>query len=125
MPAGSSSPLNARVALLIEDYDFFVADTEAFCARLEALRELRGAEVVKAWQADARAGHSAEVVRELLDAPLRPDLPAIDAAQLRRRRRAARDGRPGTAATTALRLAASALAIACAPATRARQAAAS
>jgi tRNA 2-selenouridine synthase len=58
--------LDARVALLIEDYDFFVADTEAFCARLEALRELRGAEVVKGWQADARAGRTADVVRELL-----------------------------------------------------------
>jgi tRNA 2-selenouridine synthase len=54
------------VALLIEDYAFFVEDTEAFCSRLDALRELRGAEVVQGWQAAARAGRSAQVVRELL-----------------------------------------------------------
>ena len=58
--------LDARVALLIEDYHFFVSDTEAFCARLDALRVLRGNEVVKAWQAAARAGRNDAVVRELL-----------------------------------------------------------
>jgi tRNA 2-selenouridine synthase len=58
--------LEARVALLIEDYDFFVTDTEAFCGRLDALRSLRGNEVVKAWQDAARAGHTPEVVRDLL-----------------------------------------------------------
>ena len=58
--------LEARVALLIEDYDFFVADTEALCARLDALRVLRGKEVVAGWQVAARAGRTAEVVRELL-----------------------------------------------------------
>ena len=59
-------PLDARVGLLIEDYDFFIRDTETFCARLDALRELRGKEVVQAWQAAARAGRNEEVVRELL-----------------------------------------------------------
>ena len=59
-------PLAARVALLIEDYDFFVTDTEAFCERLNALRALRGNEVVNAWQAAARSGHTPEVVRDLL-----------------------------------------------------------
>ena len=39
-------PLAARVQLLIEDYDFFVRDTATFCQRLDALRALRGAEVV-------------------------------------------------------------------------------
>ena len=58
-------PLAARVALLMQDYDFFVRDVEAFCARLDALRVLRGHETVKRWQALARAG-DAEVVRELL-----------------------------------------------------------
>jgi tRNA 2-selenouridine synthase len=59
-------PLPARVRLLIEDYDFFVRDIEAFCVRLDALRMLRGAEVVKAWQADARAGRIDKVVHDLL-----------------------------------------------------------
>jgi tRNA 2-selenouridine synthase len=59
-------PLEARVALLLEDYAHFVRDTVAFCARLEALRELRGAETIGRWQALAHAGHHAEVVRELL-----------------------------------------------------------
>jgi tRNA 2-selenouridine synthase len=59
-------PLDARVALLMEDYDFFVADTPAFCERLNALRALRGNEVVNGWQEAARAGRSRDVVRELL-----------------------------------------------------------
>ena len=59
-------PLPARVALLIEDYDFFVTDTAAFCERLDALRALRGNEVVKVWQEAARAGRTAEVVLDLL-----------------------------------------------------------
>ncbi|MEO8310204.1 MAG: tRNA 2-selenouridine(34) synthase MnmH [Caldimonas sp.] len=59
-------PLDERVALLMADYDFFVADVEAFCARLDALRALRGHAVVDAWQEAARAGRTAEVVRDLL-----------------------------------------------------------
>jgi tRNA 2-selenouridine synthase len=59
-------PLDARVALLMEDYDFFVADTPAFCERLNALRALRGNEVVNGWQEAARAGRSRDVVLELL-----------------------------------------------------------
>ena len=59
-------PLPARVALLIEDYDFFVTDTAAFCERLNALRALRGNEVVNAWQEAARAGRTPDVVRDLL-----------------------------------------------------------
>ncbi len=59
-------PIDARVALLLDAYDFFVADTDAFCARLDALRALRGKEVVAAWQEAARAGRHAEVVRDLL-----------------------------------------------------------
>ena len=58
--------LAQRVALLIEDYDFFVRDNDAFCARLDALRVLRGKEVVAAWQDAARAGRTAEVVEALL-----------------------------------------------------------
>ena len=58
--------LEARVALLMADYDHYVHDDEAFCARLDALRELRGAATVARWQALARAGQHAEAVRELL-----------------------------------------------------------
>ena len=64
--------LDARVALLLEDYDFFVADTEAFCARLDALRALRGNEVVNAWQLAARGRQTAGVVRDLLVAHYDP-----------------------------------------------------
>jgi tRNA 2-selenouridine synthase len=60
------------VALLLDEYDFFVADSEAFCARLDALRVLRGKAVVERWQAQARAGDHATVVRDLLDAHYDP-----------------------------------------------------
>lgn len=55
-----------RVALLLEDYDHYVQNHEAFCERLGALTELRGKKVVDDWQAAVRAGRTAEVVRELL-----------------------------------------------------------
>ncbi|WP_418320458.1 tRNA 2-selenouridine(34) synthase MnmH [Piscinibacter sakaiensis] len=58
--------VDARVALLMADYDFFVADIEAFCERLDALRELRGSDVIDRWQAAARSGAVEDVVRELL-----------------------------------------------------------
>ena len=59
-------PLDARVRLLMEDYDFFVRDVPVFCERLNALRSLRGNEVVNRWQAAAQAGRIEDVVRELL-----------------------------------------------------------
>ncbi|MDO5623332.1 MAG: tRNA 2-selenouridine(34) synthase MnmH [Pseudomonadota bacterium] len=55
-----------RVALLLEDYPFFVQDPEFFCARLETLTTLRGRAVVQDWQTQARAGHTEDVVRALL-----------------------------------------------------------
>ena len=55
-----------RVALLLEDYGFFVTDTGHFCERLGALTELRGAAVVQGWQARVQAGDIAGVVQELL-----------------------------------------------------------
>jgi len=64
--------LDARVALLLEDYAFFVTDTEAFCQRLDALRALRGNDVVNAWQLAARSGQTAGVVRDLLVAHYDP-----------------------------------------------------
>ncbi len=58
--------LDDRVALLTREYRHFVDDVEAFCTRLDALRLLRGNDVVSAWQAAARSGRTDSVVRELL-----------------------------------------------------------
>lgn len=55
-----------RVALLLEDYDFFAKDRALFCDRLGALTELRGKAVVQGWQAQVAAGETEAVVRELL-----------------------------------------------------------
>jgi tRNA 2-selenouridine synthase len=55
-----------RVALLLEDYDFFVKDIAFFCDRLDALTKARGKDTVHDWQARARSGDVASVVRELL-----------------------------------------------------------
>jgi tRNA 2-selenouridine synthase len=60
-------PLDARVAFLMDDYAHFVRDTEAFCARLDALRELQGKETVARWQAQVREAHVAAVVQALLE----------------------------------------------------------
>jgi tRNA 2-selenouridine synthase len=59
-------PVKARVALLLEDYDYFVKDPEFFCKRLDVLIPLRGRAVVEGWQEQARSGHMAEVVEDLL-----------------------------------------------------------
>ena len=55
-----------RVALLLEDYDFFTRDPALFCDRLDALVALRGKAVVNGWKARIQAGDIATVVRELL-----------------------------------------------------------
>jgi tRNA 2-selenouridine synthase len=55
-----------RVALLMEDYDFFVQNTEEFCSRLEVLSEFRGKVVVDGWLNLVRTGHVDVVVQELL-----------------------------------------------------------
>lgn len=55
-----------RVSLLMEDYDFFVHDTEHFCERLQVLTEFRGKVLVEGWQASVRAGRIEPVVQELL-----------------------------------------------------------
>ncbi|MES2945133.1 MAG: tRNA 2-selenouridine(34) synthase MnmH, partial [Pseudomonadota bacterium] len=59
-------PEAERVALLLEDYDFFVRDIEFFCERLVALTLARGKEAVKDWQTRSRNGDVASVVQELL-----------------------------------------------------------
>ncbi|QDL37792.1 tRNA 2-selenouridine(34) synthase MnmH [Rhodoferax sediminis] len=55
-----------RVALLLEDYDFFVQDTALFCDRLDALVELRGKALVQTWKGKVHTGQIEAVVRELL-----------------------------------------------------------
>jgi len=55
-----------RVALLLEDYEWFVRDPHHFCERLAALTELRGKAIVDSWQQRVRGGHTPDVVRELL-----------------------------------------------------------
>lgn len=59
-------PDDERVALLLEDYAFFVHDRDLFCQRLDALVELRGKATVQAWKDKVRAGDFNTVVRELL-----------------------------------------------------------
>ncbi len=60
-------PIEERVKLLLEDYDFFVKDPEYFCKRLDVLRDLRGHAVIDTWQQKIRAGEVAYVVRQLLE----------------------------------------------------------
>ncbi len=55
-----------RVALLLEDYDFFVRDKAFFCSRLEALTMLRGKAVVDSWKAQVHNNDMEAVVRNLL-----------------------------------------------------------
>ena len=59
-------PDDERVALLLEDYDYFVQDQDAFCERLGALTQLRGRATVEDWQQQVAAGKIENVVRELL-----------------------------------------------------------
>lgn len=59
-------PMDERVKLLTQDYDFFVKDTAFFCERLATLVQVRGGDVVKHWQELARDGRTAEVVEDLL-----------------------------------------------------------
>ena len=63
-------PMEERVALLLEDYDFFVQDPEFFCQRLDVLTDLRGKAVIDHWKVQVRSGDKAQlanVVRELLE----------------------------------------------------------
>nr|WP_295770365.1 tRNA 2-selenouridine(34) synthase MnmH [Rhodoferax sp.] len=55
-----------RVALLMEDYDFFVKDSVHFCERLDVLADFRGKAVISAWKDQVAAGNWAPVVQDLL-----------------------------------------------------------
>ncbi|MDO8286906.1 MAG: tRNA 2-selenouridine(34) synthase MnmH [Rhodoferax sp.] len=59
-------PMDERVALLMEDYDFFVKDSAHFCERLDVLAEFRGKAVVQAWKEQVASGNVESVVRDLL-----------------------------------------------------------
>ena len=59
--------LDARVAHLMTDYDFFVRDPEPLCALLDTLVPLRGRELVAAWQAAARRGDWTDCLHGLLE----------------------------------------------------------
>ena len=59
-------PEDERIALLLEDYDFFVQNTAFFCHRLDALVEVRGKVVVDNWKALVSQGNMRAVVAELL-----------------------------------------------------------
>ena len=58
--------LDERVALLMEDYRFFVDDHALFCHRLDALVAIRGKAVVEAWKEQVHNGQIEDVVRDLL-----------------------------------------------------------
>ena len=59
-------PMDERVALLLEDYDFFVKDSAHFCQKLDVLAEFRGKLVVQAWKEQVALGNWEPVVQDLL-----------------------------------------------------------
>jgi tRNA 2-selenouridine synthase len=65
-------PLEGRVQLLLEDYDYFTNDPAFFCDRLDRLIDLKGRAVVQGWQAQIHAGQIAQVVADLLSAHYDP-----------------------------------------------------
>ncbi len=61
-----SLPMQERVALLMEDYDFFVRDSAHFCERLDVLAEFRGKALVQEWKDKVVSGDVKPVVHDLL-----------------------------------------------------------
>ena len=59
-------PDEARVALLLEDYAYFVDDSQHFIQRLHALTDIRGKAVVERWSQAVLDGQTPAVVHELL-----------------------------------------------------------
>jgi len=59
-------PDEARVALLLEDYAYFVKDSAHFVERLQALNDIRGKAVVERWGEWVADGQTPAVVHELL-----------------------------------------------------------
>ncbi len=58
--------IEERVALLMEDYSFFVTDLDLFTSRLDALIAIRGKAMVEAWKTLVHQGQIEQVVRDLL-----------------------------------------------------------
>ena len=58
--------LPERVALLLEDYSYFVENPDHFCSRLDALTAQKGKVCIEAWKASVLQGNVASVVRALL-----------------------------------------------------------
>ncbi len=59
--------LDARVAFLLKDYDYFLTKPEFLCGRLDALRTLQSRETLDRWQQLIRDGDWPTLVRELLE----------------------------------------------------------
>jgi len=60
-------PTGARIDLLLEDYPHLIDDVDGLCDRLDALRDIRGGEIVARWKTFAREGRWRDLVGELLD----------------------------------------------------------
>jgi len=65
-------PQPERIALLMEEYPFFVSDTPAFAQRLDALINLKGKAVVDAWKDTLSQGDVSSVVHSLLESHYDP-----------------------------------------------------
>jgi tRNA 2-selenouridine synthase len=65
-------PQPERIALLMEEYPFFVSDTSAFAQRLDALINLKGKAVVDAWKDALSRGDVSSVVHSLLESHYDP-----------------------------------------------------
>jgi hypothetical protein len=79
----------ARVAFLIGDYDYFLADPASLKEKLDCLRELQSGETLAHWHALIDARDWPALVAELLEKALRPALPPFAGQELRPLRRGA------------------------------------
>ncbi|MBS1130862.1 MAG: Rhodanese-like protein [Proteobacteria bacterium] len=59
--------LDARVAFLLKDYDYFLTRPDFLCGRLEALRTLQSRETLNRWQQLIHEGNWPTLVGELLE----------------------------------------------------------
>ena len=66
------APLEARVALLMEDYAHFLSRPGALQEKLALLRDLHGAERIELWRARLAAGEWHPLVRDLLESHYDP-----------------------------------------------------
>jgi tRNA 2-selenouridine synthase len=59
--------LDARVAFLLKDYDYFLTQPDFLCQRIDALRTLQSRETLERWQQQIHDGDWPTLVRELLE----------------------------------------------------------